>query len=568
MWTSGIFSEEQDWYLDTIDFANVDKNLLFFSMGSPGETNVNDFQIGTANIFDKFYLGTWFKFNTIGKQGDMGSDQSNDATSSVEYFENPTGVISSKTTTVDEEAESTFYLNNAGQATVGFGKHGVTLYAEMDMSNTKGSFDTTGTISTSTVITSEDMEGNLISEAGTVYDDEGFENSSVTRIYAGYGTPLEVAGMTINLRGGIFTGISDQSYKYTEKNFILTPNAGLADFDGKDDVDYYEKTSVSSNNGGNIYLQPEVSGSTTFETPLFGGTTLDVGLAYNFGISLNSTDGEITKYTEWDADTISNPGYIETTLVEEEENDETETSYMKHEILPSITLTKDLGDTVMLGFTYAPSVEFSSQTDESRYSDVITTTFEDGTDNTAADYVEVDTTKGPTITTTTKTVTYDYDLGIATQFMFKERLRINVGAEATVQALEFTTEVQEVDGIQEQTVVTYYPDEDGNSVVDSYTYDETTAAPEQREYNVFSDIDMTYNAGFTFFYSENLQLDMMADMSGFTDSIFSLKPGLQSLPFPTNIKEIFMKKAYIILFSLLAMILLIARRLFSGWPDR
>ncbi len=542
--TSGIFSEDQDNYLSTTGFGNLESNKLFMSLGSPDESS-GAFQIGTANFFDNLYIGTSFYIDELGTQGNSGTDVSITQTSDIDYNKTASGTVTSITTTENEKIESTYKFGNSGQVLVGVGDIGISVYGGMFKSDTTGTYDGYGSIGTSQSIVSKDMDGNVLSDYSKDYDG-GYHNDSTIQVSLEVGVPVG----SLDIKAGVWTEIVNDEEKYTYKEVRETPNAGFAEYEGTDDVQYYKKETgtssrfsidsdsltdywANSNDGNYINIIPSVSVDTAFDTPLFGGTTLDVGLAYKLGLMLSPVSEESTSITEYKTNNTADPGYVRTTLVETEEEEADDISYMNHMIYPSFKLTKDFGDSVKLGVSYKPMISIINQEVTDTHSKTVTTTYDDGRAATDDDYVEVVTTSYADETTTTETFKYDYDLGVGAQFMLKERLRINVGAKATVQALTIASEKKDVDGIGEVQTVRYRPDEDGTSYTTTYsesdpdpdpdsdpsTDDGTT--PAQTQYNQNLGITMAYEAGFTFFYNDSLTLDMKANMLGTTTNVFA-----------------------------------------------
>jgi hypothetical protein len=192
--TAGIFSEDQDNYLDTTGFKDIESNKLFLNLGSPSEWD-SAFEIGTANIWDSFYLGAMLYIDKLGSEGNIdGSGTAlEDAATSIDYIESPTGTVTSKKTVSSADEDETYSFENRGKVLVGVGNIGIGLMASMDDDLRSGTLYWTGsTVDSrqSSMVTVEDTDGTLISETSTDYSG-GFSNSKDDSFGLEVGTTID-----------------------------------------------------------------------------------------------------------------------------------------------------------------------------------------------------------------------------------------------------------------------------------------------------------------------------------------------------------------------------------------
>jgi len=518
--SAGIFSEEQDKYLDVLDFSELNKNLLFLSLGMPSTTITDtSFEIGTGNNLGSIYLGTHFDIDKIGKQGNLVANESIQQTSTIAFNENGAGIVISKTTDTMEEIDFTNNLDLGADLLFGIGNIGIRAGYASDSTSQTATFNNAYATSTSTTTSVEDTAGNLISESVVDYEG-GFINNKNHDITIGAGMPLQLGDLTLGLTAGVELSINNDDSHNETKTYTVIPNTGYATYMNQADVQ--ARTDVEEDHTESyLGITHSIGANIILDTPLLSGSELEIDFSYSLGLRLNNneTDDDLTTTYTTDATTV--PGIISTTLVELKYDKEDTITYQNHVVSPTFTLRKDFGDRVKVGISYNPSFTMNKTETVTEESTVTTTTNEDGTAGTTGDSIVVATTTEPGITNTTSSFNFDNVIGIAAQFMLNEKIRINAGASVTTPTLVSKSETVEVNGVQEMTSVTYDPDMTGTATTTSYSYSSATTSPSQTGTNTNIDFSAVYNAGLTFFFNENMKLDMIVDMSGNTYNIFA-----------------------------------------------
>jgi hypothetical protein len=179
---------------------------------------------------------------------------------------------------------------------------------------------------------------------------------------------------------------------------------------------------------------------------------------------------------------------------------------------PKINLIVEPSDIFRFAVGYAPNLNGSSSTSSYTGGAQSVTTYEDGdgvdgnTDgDDPDDYVVTRTVTRNGESDTTNSFDLAHTVSIGTQFyLVPEKFRINLGSYFRNEMIDKQTMTETTSGTVEFTETT---STNGAAAVET-DYDINTTPPGEAQYNKISgDLDVDYEAGMTFFFSEDMYLD-------------------------------------------------------------
>ena len=528
--TSGMFSEDQDNYLDIIDWKEITKTMLFLSLGSPTESS-NDFQFGFAKTFGGIYVGSKVTINQIGSNGNPSSSE----TSSITLNTNQQGVIG-RTVTKNSYVDKDASYDNSADFLIGIGNMGIFVGVTHDSYDNTGTFSVSlptfptnadtwysmtsvvGGVATSSVTKAEDLAGTVTYEDSTVYS-EGSKNDNHLGINLGFGMSMPVAGLDANFGGYLNIDLYNDSDNASVTDYVRNPLTALyVTYKGIDNAVSYSKSTADYSNE-RMVINPMLGFEVEMPVSFMGGSTLTAGLGYALDMPIYTGDsGTSYSYSYESYTTNFNGQNLQTSVTTRSGEETTEISEMTNSVMPYVEVEKDFSERLKLAIGYYPQVSFYN------YSTTFTGTTTESvvTDNvgTDTDSVVVTTAKRNSTTTDTSRLRFSNTIAVGTQFKLTEKLRVNVGASATGGYLQTTTNKGSVDGVTEYHEYTYEEvtavAADTVGVLTDYDIDTTSTEPYQTEYNYDLDMSTSYNAGLTYFYDENLKIDMLVDVAGAT----------------------------------------------------
>jgi hypothetical protein len=269
-------------------------------------------------------------------------------------------------------------------------------------------------------------------------------------------------------------------------------------------------------------LDAGISTPLAFDMPV----TLEAGVGgqinlYNYSTAyddLAGTEQSISGFasdfyeTNYTANETS-PGVFETTATTIRAYQTQEYSYLSWEVQPEVSLVVEPDDRFRFGMGYMPNISGYKSSSVYAGGAQSVTTYEDGdgvNGNTDGDdpddYVQTRTVTRNGESDTMTNFTLDHQVNVGAQFyLIPEKLRINLGSNFESRMIDKTSRTQTTTGTTEYTETT---STNGAAAVET-DYDIDTTPPQQVDQDRISgDRNVDYDAGLTYFFSENMYLDL------------------------------------------------------------
>lgn len=527
--TAGLFAEDQDKYLDVIDYKDISKTMLFLSMGSPYESS-SDFQFGFAKRFGEIFVGSRVTIDRIGKIGSNSITESSTVTLDRDAFG-----INGTTTVTNKLVNYADSYDNSVDALIGIGNMGFGIGVEHQSTSQTGSFavnvptfptnadawtgltNVVGNPTTSTVTTYHDATGVMNYEDSLVYGD-GIKNNTNLGVNLLFGMEMPVAGFDASFGGGLRLDLTNANQTAVETDYIRNPLTALyTTYQGVDNAVSYRKE--TADRGYEIMvLNPILGFEVEMPVSFLGGSTLTTGLGYDLNLPIYTGDGGSSYSYNYEAYTTALDGLnLETVVTRRTGEEVTEISEMTNSVLPFVEVEKVFSERLKLGFGYYPVIEMYSYS--TTYTGSTTQTVVTDNIGTDTDSVVVTTVNRSSVTDETNSISFRNTIAVGTQFMLTQKLRINAGATASGGWLTSSTTKGSVSGVSEYHQYTYeevtdVADATADGVLTGYDISEVTSDPDQRLSEDDLNMATSYSAGITYFYDENLKIDMLASLGG------------------------------------------------------
>lgn len=539
--TASLFTEEQDMYLDVIDFAKLSKNHLFLNMGSPSGPANAPFEIGAASKLGGLYLGTKLRIASVGNDGGQTNFGITQGSNITYLYDNAFGIVGS----VKETTEKLYHETNneySAAALLGIGKMGLLIYGGQDDASKAITGDAAipvftggagynpvnfaaaavGNAQTSSVKISYDQAGTAVSKNVTEYD-EGYDNNNTINFGLQFGLSLDLAGLASQVRAGVGASLVNMDGEYGDTAY--RSSIGSEDFtryEGIDSAVYY-KNETQAKLSQVLNLNPSAFFGMEMPAGLMGGTTLSFGIGVGMNMPIYLVTEERTYSSKEYIPTLGAIlGYTETV---QEGTETTERQSMTTTMTPQVGLKKQFSDLVTLSIQYIPTVQYrSSKIEYSGEQTRTTTTLADsGVAQNNSVVVETVTEHGRIYSNERLSLGNEIRAGL--QFMLKDKLRINVGALTTTGIQEISQiEKREQDGLVTYNRVKYYgvtDTDDADPITESYSVDTGTQNyPSQSQQYDDMVFNTAYTCGFTYLFSENFKIDLLAQTAGADNNIF------------------------------------------------
>ncbi len=566
--SGNLFAEANDLYLSPTGFDEIESSVLFlqFDMPSTFPLAANQgFEIGAGTTFGDLYTGLYFGSIFPGTSGTIESIQVDE-----NFTVDANGLITGRTTSRDESSDYVFVSYNHARAIVGLGGVGFGIDFVQDSSSSYGNFvpdftmpagpawgavnvDTTA-LPAATTFTTYDSAGNVTSTSVEGYA-EGFDRGGYAGptynqiggdILAGVG--LAVGGINIDVSGevGVFRQNNNQFAAFESYNRVVgsgsaityepttaLPGATAAEISDLTTYFYDEAHEYDQR----LLIDPMVGVDATYA--LAEWVRLEGGVWYDGEIPIRTAKyvdvtgteqrigGTANTYSSVEVTTAVNPAdptLTERTTTVTNAAETQDISGSTHYVVPDLGVVLEPSERFRAGISYVPRLTFEGNTTTyaGTAKEVVTVENGDGSSGAGDSVTETTVTRsGYTVSSSTRSLRNRVRTA-AQFFLVPERLRINLGAEVdnlmvsrstseTVTAGMTTYEVREAldstDPAEEDFVRTDYQ-------VDSGLTDPPQPSDHEQSRTEAGSSTVAYEAGLTFFFDDNMFLDLRMDAGG------------------------------------------------------
>jgi len=540
--SSFLYTEPANQYLDIWDFSRITDPVVFLKLSSPANS-------GAVSMSDPYDLGMGAWFGSMYAAGHYGFQGYTKST--VDPFTNvtPTNILSGNTITgkrvlTMSGADYTIYSFNNPTGLIGFklGNMFIGIYESFENSSQTryATFDTSGTVSTSSTNQIKDTTGVISYEDSDVYALGTDGNSSYIQNTLAGGLTMPLGKMT--LRGGlsIFVGSTNNDTSYGEEWKIIQTGAGYASYTPSAALPGNTATAIANLQYWKIDLwnyvdkpfeiKPDLAFQLEIPVDFLGNEAVfSPGLDYELtmtlhkaslksetGADLSASSGNYGHSVEYTNSYNATTGFYETT---------TNTTYK----YAADTYSSDTGNKIGIplifkvtpnpglrfAFAVQPEVSFGGYSYSYSAKQTDTTVFDNGNGITAAtdtgDSTAVKTTIQQPYTYTEKNFGLDLTVAAAFQYyIFPNKLRLNLGANAFTQIIDRTTKTTTYTGLGSQstaTTIAGVTTTSAASVITAGVPDSTTT----KDSGVAEIVN--YRVGLTLFASPNVLFDFYMNNS-------------------------------------------------------
>jgi hypothetical protein len=557
MATSGLFSEDRDYYLDTTSIGELTKNLIFVNIFAPkvlggdpaggkinGFTYVPYFDAGAGFFLGSNWIGFAFnygatekvlEFNEAFKTTWLRTDGSEEGSTTVEsaplveydihdgfklaaIFGNKTWGAKNTLTLVNSRREG--YNGLSGLSSVGIsGTAAATALTGLAPSNP----GQTITNQPGTEVTKAELSRGKEEDGG--FRDEiefGINLGDLVPVVANL-SPWAVAGL--NLGYWNKTGILDTStgtfsdvvtstgyggsYSRSDRTTGTLESASYAEdvAAGEFDLGFALTGGVSLKLNDIFTLSPELGYDIEF--PIYGNkyTTASGGEETAKGVAYTRS-GSTFEYLGYKTD-APNPAENgpRTEKIETRTADVYELSRVDQNLAPAVKLDAEFGQ-LAFAIKYTPKFTFTTfkQTAKSSYRSV--TTHKEGTYKWDS-YTETVTRSYEDQTAEYDQVIWDNTIDIGAQVWLKpDKLRLNVGSSFTTRLGDWVTAKANAKAKETETTKTDWQDENRPDTTTT-TVSNLSTGSRQLFTQTAEIVPVTYNLGFTYFFNENVNFDFL-----------------------------------------------------------
>jgi hypothetical protein len=558
--SGGIFKEANDLYLSTTDFGDLMSNALFLQFDMPsGSLGGQGFEIGgTSDVFG-MYMAAYLNAVVEGTNGQLGGGDSQTTAIDQDFIVAGnviTGKTESRLVEVDYDVDSMLDF----QALVGIGDMGIGIGAMHMANNGYGSYQanhnydgnadwdatTVGTGSAAaTNFSTFDAAGALVSTSAEQYG-LGEDLNQALDITASFGMPLSLSEtLALEVGADVLVGFRNLSELAMMDSYVRVVGSGTAisytpaaTVDGSDPVAIADLTSYS------YETAMEANKYTLIEPSLFGYVTMPVnemvtgtaGLMYTPSLSLYSakyTDnagaaqkvsGLADTYSSVDISTAVNPNDFTLT-----ETTTTSVDVWETEAISGMTNTVGLefgievvpSERFRFGVMYSPTIVIGSSTSFFSGQEMQTeiTDNGDGVDGVDDEVIRTTVDWGG-YSESTKSFEIRNRVNTAAQFfLIPERLRVNLGAQVDNTMIDRVITEIVTNGtitLNEETATDTTDTAATTFVNTNYTFnaDVRDDPDDEQTVNQAGSSALMYDAGLTFFFDENMFLDLRMDATG------------------------------------------------------
>ncbi len=549
---TNLFREDQDRYIDPVYWGELDGGVLFLQLDTPGGGTYFEAGIGLP------LGGLYFGFNYYGgnyTEGNLTNESTIEQTSETAYTVDTNGQILTITDTETVEIGYRNVVDNDGEILVGLSLGDIDLGIKnrvtVDDTSYFGTYAPSFTMPANASFTAPDVDtGSYAATTVTTTEPGGtVPLSMISEEYAlgensqSYFQDVLTVGMNmplgdLALRGSVgfnfYAGDQGQSAAYETYTTdsvtgypAYTPTTALpgntaAAIDNAESYRYMEALEDMSLIRMIPSLAAGISTPLAFDMPV----TLEAGVGgqinlYNYTTAYDDLAGTEQTISGFASDYYeenytaneTSPGVFETTAATIRAYETQEYSYLSWQIQPDVRVLVEPEERFRFGIGYKPIFSGWKSSSSSAGGAQSVTTYEDGdgvNGNTDGDdpddYVQTRTVtrNGESVTYTNFTLEHQVDVG-AQFYLIPEKLRINLGSNFANEMIDKGSYTKTTTGTIEYTETT---STNGEAAVET-DYDIDTAPPQQVDQDrIDGDLDVDYDAGLTFFFSENMYLDL------------------------------------------------------------
>lgn len=557
--SGGIFKEANDQYLSVNDFTDLESHVVFLQFDMPsGALNGQGFEIGGSAELAGMYVAGYLNSVVPGVTGNLGVNDSQTITIDQDFIIDGGGLITGKTEARSVSVDYNVDSLNDFRALAGLGPLGVGLRILQDASNNKGNLVPSATfagaatwndiavlpVATANSVTTTDTAAAIVAVNQDAFG-LGTLNDQTLDFTVSVGTPLALGeSLALDVGGDLLVGFRNEDSSALRETYARTVGASTGGaftpartLDGSTPAEITDLTSYNFTEvlGSDSHMAIAPSVFANVEMPLneivtgMGGIDLGVSLPiysarYNDAAGAEQrVSGRADSYYTQDVLRVVNltdPGLTQQTTTTRRGWEAEDVSEFSISVDLSAGVEVVPNDRFRFGVKYVPMVMYTTSTSRHSGQAVETVVVDNGDGaNGPGDSVTVSTINRSGFTETTKTLNIDNRVNTAAQFfLIPERLRVNLGAQVDNSIVAKTLADTVTDGILEYIVETAVDTTDTAATLTQTSYDRAT---EVRDTTDDSQIltqagssSLTYDAGLTFFFDENMYLDLRMDAGG------------------------------------------------------
>ncbi len=554
--TGGRFVSEWDDYLSVTGWTSLPGNVLFLQFAGPEEDgDTQQFQSGTGYHLNDWYFGGFLGL-TLPRT--TAANEESDGTTSQLFYDGTTGQVTgvqeNTVSNIDENRlqEIDFeiitglqiggmdvgisnYLNRSRNDRTGTIRPDdpvseaflVTDFTEANLFNVDlGQMTastpvypvgfTTGQTSSRTIV--RDASGSVTYQNVDVYDTDGYKNSSslYERFSAGVALSPAMFDVTAELDLGFLVVNSDGAAGRTQYETFYTAN--FADYAGVPHVQSYSRESAEELSSF-LRLDPGLDVNASLD--LSELLTVEFGLEYALQAVLADPASYSYRNLAYSAavDAVDTR-YVTTTTTDEVFSVTDDWGFSSHTIGVPVAVTVTPSDRFRYSVGYTAEFGFSTHTDDAAgtYSEVETVVSTDPLTPT-----EITTTSATleSRTSTTKGRTIGHTLELGAQFYLTDKIRVNMGTSAQASTLNRTITTVDAGGDSTYTVTEQTGAEAPRTTIDDFNLDLSAGASDGRTVTngVASGTSIVYDLGFTYIFSDDMELDLAYEGTGGTAAV-------------------------------------------------
>jgi hypothetical protein len=535
----GLLGTDRDLYTDVLRYDELIKSVLFFDIQNLPGADITSVNVGAGlvNLVPDVYLGVKAELKYAGSNGTATTESVDE-----DLIINNSNVITGKSSLTTSTQNYTDYFGFEGGLIAGIMKMiGVKYTASLTSEKQNGFLNNSGTTSNGTNTSVYDAAGALLSSSVTRYGSKVYDKSEFNN-YIEAGVDLGPFNAKISF------DIKDKASNYTsaKETFSTSANAGYAAYTPANAVSgtasainnlsaYAWEDYLVYNSTDKMSLVPgvelggkiDIDDKLVFRPGLSWEMTLDLFNAPYNGVdgTAATVAGYATSYhTIGYTPVLTVNGLTQTTTADSRYFKTTETAPMTNAFSLPLQLNWKPSAGFEAAVKYTPSLYFSHNQTVVNESTRTITTVNDGTGATGlGSSVTTQNVVKAESTELTDTITFGHLFNVAGSFyLVPEKLKVNVGAVVSQSLVSQTTTTKSYTGLNTDTTTVVYSNNTASPVVTSATQDmsanpDSTGTTTLGATSVYGD----WNAGLSFFFDENLSLDMGLKTAG-TGDIFNV----------------------------------------------
>ncbi|MBN2617828.1 MAG: hypothetical protein JXR64_05885 [Spirochaetales bacterium] len=528
---TGTGDEPLDIYLSTTRFSELDSSVLFLQFDMPAAYTTSPFQAGIGHFLtDNIYIGARLSLSNLGPDETKTETLNSDSavlTDSSGAYTGYNDTTDSQFYNIDNSSISGVLMGGIklSALNIGFnasvsstnstenGKTSATLGAVSADSISSLSF-TGPSMNTSKTKTIFDNQGNKTYEEITDYSNDGYKKNETTGYIANAGAKMSIASFVFN---GEFN-FSMTNYDYSDKSLYTQTKTNFTSvlpvYEGITGLYSYNKTDADKKN---IYSQLMLGGKVTTVYPINEKLSIESGLGFR-NTDKTYTDGGITDTYNDTLYTVAidttNSEFYTTTTTTKAFSSKDEKTYNKKEFTIPVNLKSKLSDRIEVNF-YNDStflIENTTSNKSGTYTEQVATVT---SDDLADDTTTLKTVTFRDASTEGQTIEFTNMSYVGAKFFFTDKLRFNLGSTIYMQPYKLTSSNQYNNGLGTETNTTTVNGVTSDSSTTSIVVDPNSGTnPQSSSVQDASDTYVMYNAGFTYFFSEDMKLDLYMDGNG------------------------------------------------------